>query len=196
MTIKAIETRYKSYRFRSRLEARWAVFFDALGIEWEYEPEGLEFPDGTRYLPDFWLPKIKALVEIKPKPDDFNGQPWPVEGSKEAAAMSFLGRVENAHLPALFILFGTPGEAEPYEASSSYAGCTSGDSPYFFCECHECGSIGIQFDGRSARNRHELWCSVRGSDHDKNYNINSDRILSAYAAARGARFEHGENGGR
>ena len=32
---KAIETKYKGFRFRSRLEARWAVFFDALGIEWE-----------------------------------------------------------------------------------------------------------------------------------------------------------------
>lgn len=38
--LKAIETHYKpSYRFRSRLEARWAVFFDALGYEWEYEVE-------------------------------------------------------------------------------------------------------------------------------------------------------------
>lgn len=45
MTIKAIETSYKGYRFRSRLEARWAVFFDALGIEWEYEKEGYELPN-------------------------------------------------------------------------------------------------------------------------------------------------------
>lgn len=28
MTIKAIDTIYKGYKFRSRLEARWAVFFD------------------------------------------------------------------------------------------------------------------------------------------------------------------------
>lgn len=28
-TIKPIETRYKGCRFRSRPEARWAVFFDA-----------------------------------------------------------------------------------------------------------------------------------------------------------------------
>jgi hypothetical protein len=55
MTIKAIETVYKGYRFRSRLEARWAVFFDTLGIEWAYEPEGFELPDGSRYLPDFFL---------------------------------------------------------------------------------------------------------------------------------------------
>lgn len=44
MDIKAIETCYAGCRFRSRLEARWAVFFDALGLEWEYEPEGFELP--------------------------------------------------------------------------------------------------------------------------------------------------------
>lgn len=50
--LKAIQTTYKGYRFRSRLEARWAVFFDALGLKWEYEAEGYELPSG-RYLPDF-----------------------------------------------------------------------------------------------------------------------------------------------
>ena len=35
--MKAIETEYNCYKFRSRLEARWAVFFDALGWEYEYE---------------------------------------------------------------------------------------------------------------------------------------------------------------
>lgn len=67
--MKAIETRYKGYRFRSRLEARWAVFFDALGIEWVYEPEGYEKKDCNgntiRYLPDFYLPKAKRWVEVK-----------------------------------------------------------------------------------------------------------------------------------
>lgn len=32
--IKPIKTQYKGYRFRSRLEARWAVFFDACGVKW------------------------------------------------------------------------------------------------------------------------------------------------------------------
>ena len=53
MGIKAIETIYNGYRFRSRLEARWAVFFDALGVDYEYEPEGFNLPNGGRYLPDF-----------------------------------------------------------------------------------------------------------------------------------------------
>lgn len=53
MSIKAIETAYKGYRFRSRLEARYAVMFDALGLEWEYEPEGFNLGNGIYYLPDF-----------------------------------------------------------------------------------------------------------------------------------------------
>ena len=70
MPIKAIETRYKGYRFRSRLEARWAVFFDALKIRWEYEPEGFELGGGLRYLPDFKLPDDGRFpdmwLEVKP----------------------------------------------------------------------------------------------------------------------------------
>ena len=51
--MKAIQTYYKGYKFRSRTEARWAVFFDSLGVDWEYEPEGFVLSDGSRYLPDF-----------------------------------------------------------------------------------------------------------------------------------------------
>lgn len=62
--MKAIETHYAGCRFRSRLEARWAVFFDHMDIEWQYEPEGFETPHG-RYLPDFWLPQMEKWIEIK-----------------------------------------------------------------------------------------------------------------------------------
>lgn len=70
MTIKAIETRYKGYRFRSRLEARWAVFFDAMGMKWEYEPEGFDLGDAGWYLPDFRVRTPQGnfcWYEIKPK---------------------------------------------------------------------------------------------------------------------------------
>ena len=63
--MKAIETKYKGYRFRSRLEARWAVYFDVIKLEWEYEKEGYEFEDGLRYLPDFWLPQVSMWGEVK-----------------------------------------------------------------------------------------------------------------------------------
>lgn len=72
--MKAIETRYRGRRFRSRLEARWAVFFDAMGIRWEYEPEGFDLgPPHGRYLPDFFLAGLSGGVyaEVKPLVDDF-----------------------------------------------------------------------------------------------------------------------------
>lgn len=67
-TIKPIETRAYGCRFRSRLEARWAVFFTAMGLKWEYEPEGFDM-DGTFYLPDFrvWTPQSTPIwYEVKP----------------------------------------------------------------------------------------------------------------------------------
>lgn len=64
--LKALETVYNGYRFRSRLEARWAVFFDTLGVKYEYEKEGFEMDKGVWYLPDFYLPEDRVWVEIKP----------------------------------------------------------------------------------------------------------------------------------
>lgn len=87
--IKPIETEYRGYRFRSRLEARWAIFFDALGIEYIYESEGYKCTDINQllalcgkdgkdltdeeiescktifYLPDFFLPQFGIHVEVK-----------------------------------------------------------------------------------------------------------------------------------
>ena len=66
--LQPIETRYKGYNFRSRLEARWAVFFDRLGLHWEYEKEGFYLPDGTMYLPDFYVQSEAGegwFIEVK-----------------------------------------------------------------------------------------------------------------------------------
>lgn len=63
--MKPIETSYNGYRFRSRLEARTAVFLDAAKIPYLYEPEGVVFEDGTTYLPDFYLPQQDTFLECK-----------------------------------------------------------------------------------------------------------------------------------
>ena len=63
--LKAINTKYNGYNFRSRLEARWAIYFDQFGVEWLYEHEGYDL-DGTYYLPDFYFPKFKMYAEVKP----------------------------------------------------------------------------------------------------------------------------------
>lgn len=67
--IKAMETEYKGILFRSRLEARWAILFDALELEWVYEPECFKLPSGLKYTPDFYIPKFDLYVEVKPNFD-------------------------------------------------------------------------------------------------------------------------------
>lgn len=58
----SIPTTYEGTRFRSRLEARWAAFFDAIGWRWIYEPF-----DADGYIPDFLIPGTRPLlVEVKP----------------------------------------------------------------------------------------------------------------------------------
>ena len=56
-------TRYRGTAFRSRLEARWAAFFDLAGWRWEYEPFDLK-----GWVPDFALigADSPVLVEVKP----------------------------------------------------------------------------------------------------------------------------------
>lgn len=96
--LKPIETRYKGYRFRSRLEARWAVFFDALGIEWEYEKEGYDLGEAGWYLPDFWLPEEELFIEVKPEgvdDGDVYGKP------KELSTRS---------KQDVLVVIGTPGD--------------------------------------------------------------------------------------
>jgi len=65
--IKAIETVHRGYNFRSRTEARWAVFFDHLDWKWQYEAEGYHLPSGP-YLPDFYFPDQHMFVEVKGLP--------------------------------------------------------------------------------------------------------------------------------
>jgi len=64
----AIETYWHGWRFRSRLEARWAIFFTHMGIEFQYEPEGYILDRGIKYLPDYYLPAVDMWAEVKGRP--------------------------------------------------------------------------------------------------------------------------------
>lgn len=68
--IPAIPTFYNGVQYRSRTEARTAVFFDYFGIRHEYEPRKYHL-NGIVYIPDFWLTDYKLWVETKgQKPTD------------------------------------------------------------------------------------------------------------------------------
>lgn len=209
MTIKAIETRYAGCRFRSRLEARWAVFFDTLGIQWEYEPEGFETAAGP-YLPDFCieLPAGQTLwFEVKP------------DGAPSDPRHRAL--VEESGIP-LVVARGLPRSYRDQQRES-YCGKDSGSPLYALWP--EQGEAFAAFVGAE-------WGLDLGPDlvYELHYNaeemwdhLNKDRrwvqeapetvhlalyaphvwtpcdsrdVDAAYTAARSARFEHGESGAR
>ena len=107
----SIETKYNGYRFRSRLEARWAVFFDVMGIYYIYEPEGFERKIGIdpgletiRYLPDFYLPDYRLYAEVKAarmrseiKDDDEYRMSWLIDFNGPLAdGLIMLGYIPDA----------------------------------------------------------------------------------------------------
>jgi hypothetical protein len=107
--VKPIETIYKDYRFRSRLEARWAVFFDTLDVKYIYEKEGYDLGEFGWYLPDFWMPhypdsdiddgKTGIFVEIKP-----------VKATEREYAMAFALAEQSGQ--NVFLFQGQPYQGE------------------------------------------------------------------------------------
>lgn len=197
--MKAIQTKYNGYHFRSRLEARWAVFFDTLEIKYEYEPEGFELPSG-RYLPDFYLPEIDSglWVEIKNAETEWS----------DTLSTTLIELAEMTGKPATLF------RGEPMLMIKSiddrtieypiFWGTNSGDSSYMFCECPWCKKIGFEFDGRGARvcgyKKHyaselEALNAIKHLGHwradDKCYSGKEGRFIDAAIAARSARFEFG-----
>lgn len=78
-TVKPVPTTVHGVTTRSRLEARWIVFFSHAGIPWEYEPQAYRI--GSRgYLPDFRIRPHRgadqAWMEIKPLADTFDDPRW------------------------------------------------------------------------------------------------------------------------
>lgn len=192
-----IETRYNGYQFRSRLEARWAVFFGAADIPYSYEPEGFDLgPPVGFYLPDFFLPMQDIYCEIKPAFRDETGAiEWPdipaltVRVDRYECRAPFEDKVGKR----LVVICGEPGDPTDCQGMRGpYSGFIPCDCDYWWCECSGCGALDIQFEGRAARNRHRPSCPCLSDPGDKGYWSNSPWLLAAYARARSARFEHGE----
>lgn len=179
---QSIPTFYSGNTFRSRLEARWAVFMDQLGVRWFYEYEGFELPSG-RYVPDFWLPDIDRWLEIKPVSFD----PWGKDaGGRDAKRCSeFMQLADKSK--GLVILCGSPAEQEDDLNESWYqreSGFVMGDYHYLWCRCPGCGAYGIEFDGRGERACRKDICSS-GS---KSYTPDDPSIIAAKAVAMTWRF--------
>ena len=183
--IKAIETRYKGYRFRSRLEARWAVFFDALQVEWDYEPEGFDLGSAGWYLPDFYLPDLDVWIEVKPVPLERNGTAWT---KAEALATS----------TPILMLAGSIGAYDVTLFCHDMTDSSGGGPGDFPAEWGWSDRIGLCALVDGHRSDREL-CDAQLRVLPWALNITNLpridphlRIIRAVHAARAAQFEHGE----
>lgn len=185
--IKPIETVYNGYRFRSRLEARWAVFFDSLGISYEYEPEGLVLSDGSRYLPDFYLPQFFCYLEVKRK--------GLTDEERMTAGMK-ISDGERSGTWAGIIVFGDPKDHEAYIFCQEYNNSSGGsyrNKVAFDIDVHTRKPILIA-EGDS---RDRVFLDSFGNQHQIPMLTGAWRTartafaLDAETRARQARFEYG-----
>ena len=212
MPVTPIATKYNNYLFRSRLEARWAVFFDEMQIPYQYEIEGFEIAKEVRYLPDFYLPTQKAYVEVKGNEEQFHS---------DLPRICDIIRHPQSPVRRLIIL----GDI-PYSKKSGgiYWFPVLYYSPLSDCVCAEWRTIveypqghgRIAFDWgtnedaicKGTFERSTGWKSLRlspypdeelhprkkckdGSPQYREWQY-SEKLINAYAKARQARFEHGE----
>jgi hypothetical protein len=174
-TPKPIETHYNGYRFRSRLEARWAVFFDALGIKYEYELEGFDLGDLGWYLPDFYLSDLDYWVEVKPTMPHLEI----VDGKTLGEDPIYEKLYRLADSGRYFLLvWGAPSFSNYSDKYHVY-----GDWGHNFVVCEKCGRVWVQWVGKS-----HVECSSCGAPTP----TESQKLANAITAARSARFEHGE----
>jgi hypothetical protein len=185
--IKPIETRYAGYRFRSRLEARWAVFFDALGLKWEYEPEGFELPFVGRYLPDF---KVRYPGR---GPDEVHYEWFEVKPDNRLSEVEISKLVQFAqNVDRITVLDGTPTTGMyanmPWMGSGSDAGWAVPEFKEALKDLPEnrCGYALWSGKGRM------WWDDCDNYFKPTTYFGSYTTIEDAVTAAREARFEFGE----
>jgi hypothetical protein len=215
--VKAIETVYKGYRFRSRCEARWAVFFDHCGIKWKYEDEGYKLPPLPNmlhpvtsplsasvpvayYLPDFFMPDVEVYCEIK------GGTPTKDE-------LNLCLRLSHATEHTVIMLAGNPG---PMGYEGLLFGRLGGQAAYghsaverfTFGLCRDCGKlVGIvinenhneetdsgEWTIKCLIDAYAEWSPYCGTTSVTCERNSVEMPIKALIAARQARFEHGNSG--
>lgn len=155
---------------------------DSAGIKYEYEKEAYNL-DGLCYLPDFYLPQLNKWLEIK-------GAEITEEELEKAK------RLNRATSETVLIYVGSP------EAPFSSEHCKGAVEIFtymnldgalefycegwaYWCECPTCGECDLHYEGVV----HQMHCKCRSKSRRQFENHASPKLLRAYAAARGYRFE-------
>lgn len=203
MLIPAKSTLYGHCTFRSQLEARWALFFETLGIRYRYEPKRFWLRPDLSYLPDFWLIDHRCFIEIKG------------EKPEQREKMRLLAQKVRVNVYTFFGDIGVPGptrgafvdygddyyltvNATPDPIRIRYPLRSPGSLPkqpgllnaygrwgtnYGWCECQQCGMVTL--DTQSPTIRWQCACPLPLLAP---HTMTSPRLLAAYRAANQYRF--------
>lgn len=214
MTIKAIETHYAGCRFRSRLEARWAVFFDQIKLPWLYEDQGYVFGEkcwlpSFAYLPDFYFPTLNLWAEVKGDSGrvDFDQLCCAAMELREGYGDNRWNNGESRNGESLMLLGNIPFDDRGWYSHTLLGhhkgNCTLSYFAFFdpseFSDStvnivHIPGEWEMVYDDGGGRFANgdivnpplSTWFSAGRRA------IVQQRVRNAYVAARSARFEHGE----
>ncbi len=212
--IKPIETVYNGYKFRSRLEARWAVFFDAAGIKYIYEPDGYKIPctyhgnyvgnpginETDVYLPDFYLPDFDIYAEVKGSDAQLKQASGKLGDAidYESTPMSKAGLIILGQIPYRDVFHDGKGDAIPvFHTLYWHKGVASGYCAfaYFFKQREPHTLLRLDYYahyGCPIPNQVSTECEWWDLSEEFGYYIDAARTMYPYEKARQARFEHGE----
>jgi hypothetical protein len=157
---RGIPTTYRGARFRSRLEARWAAFFDLVEWSWVYEPF-----DADGWIPDFLIRgPWPFLVEVGPCVS--RGE-YVAKGDKARAAYPTTRTLFGTSTDGIWLdvpegwtlvagvtpVYEEPGwrataagfwAVTPFGESDEARAILGEGQPGFWHRCDECGRLGVE----------------------------------------------------
>jgi hypothetical protein len=192
---------------RRFVEARWAFFFDTLGIRYRYEPKRFWLQPDLSYLPDFWLVDHRCFIEIKG------------EKPEQREKMRLLAQKTHVNVYTFFGDVGVPGPARgafvdygddyyleisaiPNPIRIRYPLSSPGLLPagpfrlnayghwgkdYGWCECQQCGMVALATTNPTIGFQCACPLPLLAP-----HTMNSPRMIAAYRAANQYRFLSGQ----
>lgn len=161
-TIKSIPTEYDGIMYKSKLEAKWALFFDLINIQHWYEGVQWLGDDGATYTPDFMI--LNGISR-----GDTNHLKYPfIEIKPIAPSANFLRKVLNARdisKSDLFICVGEPSFYQPngiWITTSLVANTSLSVDGFMFHRCPDCGvyTPDVLYDGVPIAGESTCGCSI------------------------------------
>lgn len=180
-------TKLRNYKFRSELAAKWAVFFDACGVDWDYELESFDLGNGLFYHPAFLLYGVEGrcygdlYVDVKDRLTD--------EDARKIVLFSGYDENDlNRPMKNRILVVGDIPDVGCINGCvhSIVTVCYEGKKPFSFNFQLIDGDFFGVHPGVNKKGFFELF------GDDSNYLRDMDDVatLSAYRAAKQARFEY------